>query len=98
MTLVIRIGWTNDNEDVGVVFLHADQAGIRTRYHPISILSGFGTLSTWLQMSDQFLPTSNSFGKGSKSIENMFRVTHIVTLNFVSGGYHVLVSAIVHYL
>ena len=94
--MVIRIGWTNANEDVEMVFLLADQVEIRIRYHPIFILSGLGTPWTWLQMSDQSLPTSNSFGKGSKSTENTFRVTHIVTLNFVSGGFHVLVSAIVH--
>ena len=90
--LVIPTGWTNVNEDDDMVFLHVGQVETRTRYRPIFILLGLGTLWMWQQMSDQCLLTSNSSGKGSRSIENTFRVTPIVTLSYVSGGSHVLVS------
>ena len=92
----ILTGWTNVNEDAVMVSLLVDPVAIRTRYLPTFLLLGLEILSMSRRTNGRFSPKNSSSGKGPKSIENMFRVTPIVTLNFVSGESHVLVSSIVH--
>ena len=88
----------NVSVDDAMVFPFDDQASIKKRYLRFSIRFGSEIPLTWQPMRDQYLPKSSSLGKGPKSAENRFRVTVIVTLNYVSGGSLGLVSSIDHTL
>ena len=92
--LAIVIGWTSVKEDVGRDYLPVDPVEIRKRYLRFSIPGGLGTLWMSQPMSDHYLPRNNLNGEGPRSTANTFRVTVIVTLNSVSGGFHGIVSSI----
>ena len=94
MILAIAIGWTNVKEDAGMDCPPVDPVEIRKRYLRFSIPGGLGTLWMSQPMSDHYLPRNNLNGKAPRSIANTFRVTVIVTLNSVSGGFHGIVSSI----
>ena len=88
----------NVNADVAMDFQLVDQVETKTRYRPIFSQLGSETLLTWQPMNGQYLLRTKTSGRGPKSIVNMFRVTLTVTLNFVSGEFHDIVSSIVHFL
>ena len=92
--LAIVIGWMSVNDDDETDYLLVGQVETKKRYHLISILAGLEIRLMSLPMRGQYLLKNSLNGKGSRSTANTFRVTVIVTLNSVSGGFHEVVSAI----